>query len=780
MTKTVFFQFVLFLLPLLTYSQIKIVGKTTSNSKPVPFANVVLTNSANAIVTGTVTEDNGSFKITAPKGDYKITISFLGYTDWSKQIEANSDIDLGEITLKESSTVLKDVEIVATKPLIQRKTDRLIFNVDQSVAAQGGDALDALRLAPGVTIQDGGISILGKSGMAIMIDGRILNLSGEEMTKFLNSIQSNDIKSIEIITTPPAKYEAQGNGGLINIILKKAKENSWNNSTSVSTKIIRVPINSVGNNFKYRKGGLNILAIANARFGDQRYLQEAETFYSQKTWDFTSRQDRDIEDFSGRLILDYKTSEKSTLGLQVAGNKNSEYWDDTSSTFITDNASSSVDNIIKSIGKRDLKTENFSANIHYDVKLDTLGRSISTDLDYFNYDTRDNRGNVANNFQENGTLTGLNYSGVNVTGREINNYSFSFDVEHPLKKLNLSYGARISYIDSRYKVNNVNDIENINEFDRFTYLERNQAIYINAVKKFNEKWSLQMGLRLENTDTQGTTQILNITTDIDYLKLFPTIYLSYQPNDNHSFSLNYGRRINRPYFADLNPTRFYVNQNTFSTGNPFLQPSFNNNIELTHLYKGKLSSSLFYEVETDGIGSVLIADDTTFEQDIRPYNYYKLTRYGISESYSFRPKPWWNSQNTFYLINYDSEITNSIFAAPVESNFSYYLSSNNNFTLDKNKKNSVQIDYWYSAPFTTNQTENESNQALNLGYRLSIKNNKFQLGVVVLDILDTSPRKSTSTINGVTSTHLGYGIFNGRGLRFSLSYNFGNNKINVN
>ncbi|WP_420574965.1 TonB-dependent receptor domain-containing protein [Kordia sp.] len=750
-----------------------------NNSKPVPFANVVLTDSANNIVTGSITEDDGTFSISAPAGQYKVTVSFLGYEDWTKQIDATSDLNLGEIVIQDASTTLEGVEIVAKKPLIQRKTDRLIFNVDQSISAQGGDAVDALRLAPGVTVQDGAIAILGKSGMRIMIDGRILNLSGEEMTNFLNSIQANDIKSIEIITTPPAKYEAQGNGGLINIILKKAKENSWNNTISANTKIIRVPLYSIGNNFKYRKGGVNILATGNVRFGDQRYLQEAETFYSQKNWDFRSRQDRDIEDYSGRFILDYNLSDNSTIGFQIAGNKNSALWDDTSNVVIRDNATTNIDSIINSVGTRNLKTENISANAHYNVKLDTIGRKISVDLDYFNYDADDTRGNFADAFQADGTLIGPNYSGINVTGREIDNYSLSFDVEHPLKKINLSYGFRVSYIDSRYDVNNVNDLENINEFDRFTYLERNQAVYLNAVKQLSEKWSVQMGLRLENTDTQGTTQILNITTDIDYLKLFPSLYLSYVPNDNHSFSLNYGRRINRPYFAQLNPTRFFVNQNTFSVGNPFLQPSFNNNFEFTHLYKGKLSTTIFYEIETDGVGTVVLADDTTFDQEIRPYNYFRLTRFGLSESYSFRPKPWWSSQNFLYLVNYDSKITNNNFDAPVGSNFSYYLSTNNSFTLDEDNTKSIQVDYWYSAPFTTNQTENEANQSLNLGYRMSMFKKKVQFGVNLLDVFNSSPRKSISTVNGVRSTHLGYGLFRGRGIRFSLSYNFGNKKINV-
>ena len=765
-----------------TYAQIEIKGKVISKKETIAFANVVLKDQANKIASGAITEDDGSFTVSVEKGIYTLTISYIGYQEYNQEInltEVDSVLELGTIELQTTATELDGVTVIAEKPIFQRKADRLVFNVEQSVAAQGGDALDALSVAPGVTVQDGVISMLGKSGMRVMIDGRISNLAGDELLNYLNSIQASDIKSVEIITNPPAKYEAQGNGGLINIILKRAKENSWNNSISSSYRQMILPMFTIGNNFKYRKNRVNILATANARFGDQRYIQEKEIFYSQNTWLTDTSQDRDIEDFSARFIFDYELTDNSKIGFQASASTSNPFWRDKARTDIFDNASGQLDSIIASTGTRETPSDNLSLNVHYSSKLDTLGRNISVDLDYFKFSASDARDVTANTFEANGDFRNPNFIGFNGTDREVSNYSARIDIEHPLKIFDFSYGAKVSYIDSEYDVRNIDEIFNIDQQDKFRYLERIQAVYINMFKKFNDKWSMQFGLRLENTDTQGTSGSLNITTDIDYTKLFPTFYLAYAPNDNNSYSFSYGRRINRPYFAQLNPAEFFINRFTSSTGNPFLQPSFNDNFELTHLYKGKLSTTIFFEKETDGIGSIGVADNDTFEELISPFNYYTLYRYGLSESYSFKPVSWWNSQNLLFLVNYDSRITNEALNIPERRDFSYYLSTDNTINLSEDRTKSLQINYWYSAPFTRNQTENESNQALNIGYRMSMFDKKVQLGVNFLDIFNTSPRRSIFSVNGIRSTHLGYGLFRGRGFRFSLSYNFGNDKINV-
>ncbi len=762
------------------YSQVEVTGKVKDKEEgiPVPFANVVALDNTNAIVTGAITEEDGTFRFDVSTGEYKIRISFLGYEEWVKEIEVTEAMSLGDITLIKKAKDLDEVLIVTKKPLIERKTDRLVFNVEQSISASGGDALDALKLTPGLTVQDNSISILGKSGLGIMIDDKLLNLSGNDLTSFLNTIQSNDIKSVEVITTPPAKYDAQGNGGLINIILKKGKINSWSNSTSTSYEHIEMPVFSISNSFKYRKNKINALASINTRLGEQRYIQESEIFYDQNTWFIDNMQDRDLENFSGRLIFDYELTKMSSIGFQASGNISRPLWDFNTNTEIR-NKSSQLDSILKSTGILDRERDNLSFNVHYNSKLDTLGKRISIDLDYFNYNKNDKRDIKADTYLNEESFVRTNFSEINDTDHTIDNYSVKVDMEHPLGFVNLSYGLKATYTKNTFKIYANNILEQNTTNDNFEYIENNQAAYVSGRKKLNDKWRFQIGLRLENIISEGDSKTLNVTTKNEYLELFPTFYLSHIPNENHSFSVNYSRRINRPYFAQLNPSISNVNGNIRSQGNPFLQPAFYNSFSIDYLYKGALSTSIYLDIETDKIGVVPIANNDTFEQEINFYNYYTLYEYGISMSYNKNIKPWWQSYNSVYFMNYKSKITNPVIVGENESDLSYYVSSNNTFSLNKEKTKNLEFRYWHSGPYVSGQTSYENSQALDIGYKMTVLNKKLQLSFNALDVFNTSPRKSTSVANNIKSTHIGYGLYRGRGFRVSVNYNFGNSNVKV-
>ncbi len=777
MYKKIRFLILILIFPFLGNSQINISGTVTSDEETIQFANVILSKKDKTIVTGAVTEENGSFSLSVSKGEYSIAVSYLGYQTWSMDINLEEDIVLGEIKLKKEEAVLDGVTLIAEKPVIQRKHDRIIFNVEQSIAASGGNAVDALGLAPGVTVQNNSISMLGRGDMRVMVDDRILDLTGDDLMNFLNSIQADDIKSIEVIANPPAKYEAEGTGGLLNIILKKGLENNWSNSISTSTTYRRVATNNIGNNFKYRKNKVNLLTILNARFGDQRYFQEGAVFYSQNDWHYNTIQDRDLNNFSGRINFDYNLSENDVIGLQVSSNYGDTRIEDEAITNIL-SKSNQLDSTLVGIGNSKRKNKNILLNGHYVVKLDTLGRKISMDLDYFNFEANNDRNQVTNSFLPNNVFQGINYLGTNLTDRTIDNYNFKVDVNHPLKFFDFSYGAQAGVTKSVYNIDNSDNI--IGEVrDEFEYTESIQALYLNGFKKVNEKLTVQLGLRFENTNTKGVSQSQNSTTKRSYFKIFPTAYLSYNPNENNSFSLNYGRRVNRPPYWRLNPAVFYINGSTRSQGNPVLQPSFSDNFEISHLYKGRLMTKLLLYVETDGIGTVLTANDDNFEQFSSHYNYYSQYGYGLFESYSFKIKPWLEGSSELYLMHYQSKITNDNIIAPKVDDFLFYFSTNCSFKLDDKNNKRLGLNYWYSAPVKLNETEEGLSHSLDLSFKMSLLNNSLQLSLNAIDLFNTSPRLSTSFVNGIVSNHKYWGINRGRGVRFSASYSFGNKKINV-
>ncbi|WP_027392674.1 TonB-dependent receptor domain-containing protein [Aquimarina latercula] len=769
------------LVPFISVSQVELKGKVFDESNPIPFANVILKDTSDKIVNGGITDDNGNFLITVKTGVYKLSVSFIGYESFYKEVSIMDNTVLEDIILSEEKNELDEIVIVSKKKIVERKVDRLVFNVENNIGTSGGDALDALSVAPGIAVDDDQITMIGKSGMRVMVDDRIIQLSGEELISFLNSIPAGDIKKIEIITNPPAKYEAGGNAGLINIVYKKGLRDAWNNSTSLTYTQALFPVHVLRNNFTFQKNKTKFLFSLNASLGDIDVDQEAEIFYTDGPWVINTNQKRQSKDLSGRLMFDYELTENSTLGFQYLGKVGDPDVSDTASAEIFNNQNT-VDSLLISDGSNDRSLYNHSANIHYRSKLDTLGRSISVDLDYFEYNSDKDRTIVTESVLPNNELLGVNFSANNTTNQNIKNYSGKLDIEHPLQKLNLSYGGKVSILNSKYDTSFFNTITgepilDPQQSDKFEYDENTQAVYVNASKKLGKKWEGQLGLRLESTQTEGFSRTLNQVNNNDYVQLFPTFYMSYKMNQSNSFSMNYGRRINRPSYSQLNPARFFINSNTFSEGNPFLQPSFTDNFELTHTYKGKSSTGLFFSVEKDGIGVIPSVDNETNNQVINYQNFFTNYNYGLSQFYTFSAFQWWSSQNTLYLINSESEFFNENVNAQVQNGFRFYFATNNTFSLNKSKTIKAQLNYWYSSPFKKNLFDNSESYKLDFILKFSLLQKSLQVSAGVYDIFDTSPRTMISEINGIRQNYVSRP--SNRYFRMSLVYSFGNKKIKV-
>ena len=768
--------------PLFCFSQVKITGKVIDENGPIVFANVVLTDQNGKIVNGTITNENGNYEIQGPKETYNFLVSYLGYEDYKTELVLDIDKSIADIVLKKSADQLDEVIISAKKNIIERKVDRLVFNVENNIATTGGNALDALRISPGIFIgNEGQVAMIGKSGMRVMIDGRIIQLTGQELTDFLNSIPADDIKEIEIITNPPAKYEAQGNSGLINIIYKKGRNNSWSNTSVASYTQAELAVYGLKNNFNYKKNKLSLLVSLSGDIGDRHVIQEGETFYSDGPWRFDIDQEGKQDNFSGRLMLDYDLGEKSTIGIQYMGALSNPDVIDNTVTRIFNN-SNSVDSLLINdrFAGRDLSYH--SLNTHFKTEVDTLGRTVSVDLDYFDFKADELRDVVTENFLPSNESLGISFSDRTILDQTLNNFNARLDVEHPFESFNLSYGANVSFIDNTYKIQSFNTISgtpviNPLQSDDFEYSENKQALYVNLSKKINEKLETQIGLRAENTQAEGISNRLSETNKFEYLEFFPTVYLSYSLNDANSFSFNYGRRINRPSFGQLNPARNYINSNTFSVGNPFLQPSFTDNLELTHTYKGKLVTQLFLSYESDGFGSVFSADNDTNIQSVIKENYFNRYDYGISQFYTFNEISWWESQNSIYLLNSDSKIFNRDIDAEIKNSFRYYIATNNSFALNKSKTIKSQVNFWYSSAYDNNIYEYSDGYKLDAVLQFNFMQKQLQTSIGVYDIFNSSPFSRTTEVNDVRQV---YTVFpSNRYFRMSLVYKMGSKKVKV-
>lgn len=769
------------LLPLFCLAQasFKLKGKITNETIPLEWADVSISNSEGKIIDGSTSKQDGSFEINLKKGSYRIGITLLEFTDYEKEFTIENDTDLGIIILKESATNLKEVIIQSKKKTIEQKTDRLVYNLENNVTTVGGDALNAINTAPGVVVQNNTINILGKGTSRVMIDGRMIELVGEELNNFLKSISASDIKNIEIISNPPAKYDAEGTGGLINIIMKKGVRDSWKNSTTLSYDQNKYGIYTLRDNFFYNKNKFRFSASINPKTGYLNATDDLKMYFPDGLSHMKSVTKVKTENLSGKLALDYDLSERTTIGFQYLNDRNNP--DFKSDIRIEDyNTQNELDDVTLNNSFTDKGSKNQTYNAHLITKLDSLKRKLSFDVDYFNYSSKFDRNFVANNFTADMTFVDINQSGRNISNQDIDNWSFKSDMEHPLQALNLSYGAKMSFTNSVSDVLYFNTITGTPELDsnqsnRFKYTENNQAVYVNADKKLNEKWNFQMGLRLENTQTNGFSETLNQETENNYLKLFPTFYASYKKNENNTFSLNYGKRINRPRFDLLNPFRIYINSNSYSEGNPFLRPSFSDNFELAHSYKEILRTSVFVNAITNGYGVLFTSNPETNTQIVTRENYFKNLNYGIGESYSASFADWWSSENSLYLLGAKTEFIKDINATPSNS-LQIDFSTNNTFLLGKTTK--LQIDFMYTTPFKSGLYEVGYASSFDIGFKQDLFNKTMQIAFLANDIFNTSYLKDfTSVINGVKQVY--EEKQSNRFARLSVVYNFGNKKINV-
>lgn len=767
------------LLPLCLSAQVQLKGNVKNNQEPIGWANVVLLTSEGKPVTGDLTKEDGSFALQVKTGNYQLKITFVGYEALTKELLIDKDTDLGTLQLKQQGNNLNEVVVVAKKKLIEYKADRLIFNVENSVMANGGNATNAIAASPGILIQNGNISLLGKGSARVMINGRLLELTGQDLINYLSAISASDIKSIEVINNPPAKYEASGDGGLVNIILKKGAINAWKNTTNLAYSQSKYGFLTLNNSFFYNKDKVKFSLNAGGRTGSLKTREDLNTYYPTGVWELKSEGKENQDNASAGVALDYDLSHKTTIGLQYVGNFNNPDRTDLTKIRIND-TKQQLSSMLINNADNDLNNKSHTYNAHLISTLDTLNRKLAIDVDYFTYGAKIDNNFVTNTFLPNGEFLNTNQSARNISNQRIRNFGLKVDMEHPLKFMNLSYGGRLSFVNSKADVKYYNTISGSPAFDpnrsnEFDYQERTQAIYVSGVKQLNTKLSLQLGLRLENTQTEGYAATLDQKNTNNYLKLFPTAYLSYQQNEKHHFIFNYGRRINRPSFANLNPFRSYLNSTSYSEGNPFLRPSFNDNFEFTHVYKGNLRTNVFFNVTTDGFGVIFTSDANTNTQVISRENYYKEYYYGVGESYLFKVGAWWQSQNMVYLLGSSTNFTNNINAAP-KNGMQLYLTTNNTFALGKSTK--VQADFFFSSKVKRGLYEVGDIYGLNIGLRQELLKNKVQVALLANDVFNTAYLKNyASVVNGIKQVYSQNN--SSRFFRLSLTYNFGNAKINV-
>ncbi len=759
-------------------AQNKIQGKVTDiNNAPVKFSEVLLINKDSIVLKNELTNDLGNFNIETEPGDYSLKIKQRGKIVWHRNVIAIGSVDLGVIKI-DAGENLNEVLVKTSKKTFVRKLDRLLFNVENSLSSTGGNAIDVLKVTPGLQVANSGINIIGKNSVTVMTDGRLVRLSGEDLINFLSSIPADNIKSVEVITAPPAKYDAAGNSGIININLKKLnKEEPFNANINSSYEQKTYAAGTIGGNINSQVDRLSIYTNVNYKNGAFKIRENRKYFYPDQLWDEYNNKKENINLLSGRIGMDYKLDSKNELGASYLGSLSKPSNTEIDQTNIYDNQNELTDYYTKTASFKHRKDFFHSYNVHYKNVLDSLGKSISGNIDYLIADQDTDRTFDINSFVNGNSAF---YNAFTNGNQNVKITTSNIDVELPYKKLKYNFGGKVSFIDTNnffnyYDISTGESVLDTKQSNEFKYTENTQAVYFSTESKM-DKWEFQIGLRAESTQTKGFSKTLNETNKSKYIKLFPTAYASYNVNDKNQLALNYSRRVGRPSYYMTNPFRTYINDYSYIEGNPFIQPEFNNNIELSHTYNDNLTTSLSFGYLENGKSQVQLLDPITNVSKFTYLNFCDVYSISFDASYTLKKGQWLESYNYANLF-YKKTIANAVLDNQIVEMASYYFNSNNTFILNKSKTFFASLDLAYRSPQIINISHMGETFNINAGAKYFLLNKNLQFALNFYDLLRDNKYRAYSYSNGVKSQSNNYA--DSQFMRFSVLYKFGNSKINV-
>ncbi|QNR83606.1 TonB-dependent receptor [Pedobacter riviphilus] len=778
----------------------KLTGKIIDEKTvPVSFAIVRVLNYPDTTVIKSVsTNIEGEFAIDQLKsGEYVLSISIVGFkSKKTNHFALSEDLKLPAITIESLSKQLKEVSVQGKKPFIEHQIDKMVLNVENSIIATGGTALEILEKAPGVQLdrQNDQILLNNKSGVMVMIDGKNNFLSSADLTVYLNGLSSSQIATIEIITNPSAKYDAAGNAGIINIKLKKNKAFGTNGSVSSTYRnAIRanLPTNIYGSelnfNLNHRVEKWNFFTNANAsknnNFSNLFLERSTNANGLQSNFNQNFRKIYTGSRLAAKLGADYYAGEKTTIGIMLDGSTNTRKLDNFSQTFINEiKGAVAGNNSLIQYSDANTPNKNYSANfnIRHDFKKE--GASLNFDADYsgfdysglenFNTNFYDDKGAVYNN-----TVIKNNSKTV------IDIYAAKTDFTWPISKTaKIETGLKSAYV----KTNNDflssalvnNEWQNVvGQSNNFIYKENVNAAYANLSKDW-DKWQVQAGLRAEYTQSTGTSVTNNTSVKQHYLSLFPTVFVSQKISESSNLRYSYGRRIDRPNYQQLNPFNFYMDPYTIAQGNPYLKPQFTNNFEVSYNYKSGLSFSLSYSKTKD-----LILDSKTAQNDSTRIVTVGQGNIGSGQYYTaglYFPltiAKWWSLQNNFNLF-YNKFKDDNLEGAPFTlSKVMYNFNINSSITLPDNW--TLETNFWLNSPRVRGIERTIIYQkALNMGVQKSFLNKALKLRLNVDDIFQSNYWKGTLDYQNVNLRVQNNYI--SRRATFSISYSFGNQNLKSN
>lgn len=750
-----------------------------SQNQAIPFANVLLLNPDKTISQGTITEEGGTYLIEGlDEAAYQLKVQFVGYRDYiSDAFALSSDEIFPDIVLDEVTESLEEVVLVGNKPTVTRLADRLVFNVENSIVSNGS-TWEILQRTPGVVNSQDNLLIRGESA-SIFLNDRKVQLSTDELKTLLENLGGDAIKSVEVIANPPAQYDAEG-GPILNIITSKTVTPGYKGTVTAATTYAVFPKYSFGTSHYFKGEKLNL--FANYSYNKRKNLIEIDSYINfmengAKTarWDIDYERITRSEGHNANVILDYDINSNNTLSFSALGflSPDMSY---RNKTFTDVQGFGAVDSFdINTNSQLNTDEQNLALDLKYDLKLDK--GSLSTNVHYTRYN-RDRSQALNSDYTLDQDLVFRNVNFSTAANQEIDIYTIQLDYETKLGAVDLEAGAKLSTIDSQskfdfYDIDEEGETFNMDLSDDFIYDEKVYAAYFSLGREW-KAWSAKAGLRAEQTESIGTSLVLDVVQDLNYLKWFPTAYVQYAPSENHSFSVDYGRRLARPRYQDLNPFSYFKTENNVSQGNPNLLPSFANRFNLNYTFKGSYSFDVYYTDNGENIVTLPFQDNDDFVFRTNRQNALESISYGLDFThgrnivkgwYSFLYTSLFHEEETFLAVESDNaRVTNEVEGV--------YVSLTNYFTLNKAKTFRGELSLAYFSQFIAGSYKQEATTNLTAGLRHSFWKKRATLQLTVNDILGEANALLYSRYLNQDNGY--FSVPETQNVRIGFTYNFGN------
>lgn len=781
-------KYILFLMlfPLAVFGQqVTLSGKIADTAKkPVAFTEVALLQPSDSLVVKVVTAtEEGTFVLDEiPAGAYLFRVTTIGYDDYYEQIDLQQSLVLPVIVLKQQAEMLDNVEINSKRPIVKRKIDRLEFTVANSILSSS-NAWEILKKTPGVIAGGtGAIAVRGSTSILVTINDKKVYLSGEELKQLLENTSGEDIQSVEVITNPPAKYEAQGSA-VLNIKMKKNNMRGYKGTASAAYVQSMYPKGIVATSHYYK--GEKLSVSGNYSFGSGTYYRQGEdvVYYlnaegqPDSEWkSIMNRKNKALAQNNYRLNLTYEIDSLNTVSLGGNGFVSQNNHGNYNVPTVIYNASQQIDSMFVTRNSRYNPQRNNSFNASYEHVF-APKEKININSDYTRYNRSENQ-DISSDFSLPDSAPYRTTRFLSENTNKIRLFSVQADYSREKEGI-FEAGVKFGTVKANSSLDYRDDIDgalvlNPQRTNRFLYDESIFAGYGSYSREWG-KWSFKAGLRGEYTQLEGNSKTNNETNTQHYFKLFPTLYGMYKISEGNDLGISYGKRISRPQYSWLNPFRSYYNSYSYFTGDPKLQPAIIHNISMLYTLKSKYNFDLYYRNEKNPSMEISYQDYATNTVVYHYTNIDKNSAYGLDFNTNLELFAWWDS-GIQGAVSYQKDQFQGIDGGLyTNARWTYNGSVNNRFTLNKAAGLTAEVNFYYASPAVQGTFTISSTSSLGASLRKVVLKGKGEFSMILSDLYRGEKQKVTT--NYANQYNYFYDYSDTRSIRLAFKYNFGNQTL---